>query len=377
MSTVESETLEAQRTLSLGYWAGIRTIYGLEMRQRLRGRAWYIMLLVWLVIIGLVFMLASVTMSAMPGSSGPVLFELIVGFVLFFGLLLAPGLSANAINGDRTAGTLAILQITLLSPGQILWGKWLASWVASLGFLVVSAPFIFWALALGGVNPAEAFVSLLMLAVELGLVCALGVGISALAGRPLFSIVTTYMVVAALALGTLIAFGLSFTLVEEKNVQVTQSYPDYSNQSLDGNGFPIDEEVECITETVRMSVWHSERIAWLLAANPFVLVADSVPYNRDSDEPEDDMYGPGYRAPGLMESISQQVRLAQAGPDYNVTCEESQFFGGSGRDIENEPFPIWPLGLALQGGLAGLVLWLGRRKLVTPVRRLATGTRIA
>ena len=72
------------------------------------------------------------------------------------------------------------------------------------------------ALALGGVNPLEAFVSLLVLAIELGLVCALGVGISALAGRPLFSIVTTYMMVALLCIGTLIAFGLSMSLVIEE-----------------------------------------------------------------------------------------------------------------------------------------------------------------
>ena len=65
------------------------------------------------------------------------MFELVVGFVLFFGLLVAPALSANAITGDRAAGTLAILQNTLLTPGQLLWGKWLAAWVASLAFLVV------------------------------------------------------------------------------------------------------------------------------------------------------------------------------------------------------------------------------------------------
>ncbi|GAB3536622.1 ABC transporter permease subunit [Arthrobacter tecti] len=375
---MSTQIVEETRAGSLGYVAGIRTVFGLEMRQRLRGRAWYIMLLVWFVVIGLVFMLATLTISAStPNSSGPILFEMIVGFVLFFGLLVAPGLSANAINGDRAAGTLAILQVTLLTPGQILWGKWLASWVASLGFLVLSTPFIFWALALGGVNPVEAFVSLIMLAIELGLVCALGVGISALAGRPLFSIVATYMMVALLGLGTLIAFALSFSLVEEKNVQVTRSYPDYSSQSFGPDGVPDEDEVECITEEVTTSVWHSQRIAWLLAANPFVLVADAVPYDRGSDEPETGVYGPTYRMPGVMESISQQVRVAQAGPDYNVTCEESQFFGGSGRDIENEPFPIWPLGLALQGALAGGLLYLGRRKLVTPVRRLAQGTRIA
>ncbi|MFJ6279097.1 ABC-type transport system involved in multi-copper enzyme maturation, permease component [Arthrobacter subterraneus] len=373
---MSTDTVEGSRTHSLGYVAGVRTVFGLEMKQRLRGRAWYIMMAVWFLVIGLVFLLATLTTAAMD-SAGPFLFDLVVGFVLFFGLLVAPGLSANAINGDRTGGTLAILQVTLLRPGQILWGKWLASWVASLGFLALSSPFIFWALALGGVNPLEAIVSLAVLALELGLVCALGVGISALAGRPLFSIVTTYMMVALLGLGTLIAFGLSMSLVMEEDVQVTQSFYDYPREAIESGRMLTEEDLECLTNQVIMPVWHTERTAWLLAANPFVIVADAVPYDRDSLQSEPDSLGNTYRTPGVMESISAQVRLAQAGPDYEVTCEEAQFFGPGSRDIEKEPLPIWPLGLVLQGGLAAAVLWAGRRRLVTPVRRLARGTRIA
>jgi ABC-type transport system involved in multi-copper enzyme maturation permease subunit len=373
---MSTHMVEESRTQTLGYAAGVRTIFGLEMKQRLRGRAWYIMLAVWFLVIGLVFLLAALTTAA-TDSAGPVLFDLVVGFVLFFGLLVAPGLSANAINGDRAGGTLAILQVTLLRPGQILWGKWLASWVASLGFLALSSPFIFWALALGGVNPLEAFVSLLVLALELGLVCALGVGISALAGRPLFSIVTTYMMVALLGLGTLITFGLSMSLVMEEDARVTQSFYDYPREAIESGQILTEDDLECVTNEVIMPVWHTERTAWLLAANPFVIVADAVPYDRGADDQPTGGFNANYRAPGVMESISEQVRMAQAGPDFDVTCDEAQSFGPGSRDIESEPLPIWPLGLALQGALAGVVLWAGRRKLVTPVRRLARGTRIA
>lgn len=365
----------ASSDLVLTYWGGVKAVFGLEMRQRLRARAWYIMLVVWFFVIGLVFLLASLTTAATFGT-GAILFDLVVGFVLFFGLLVAPGLSANAVNGDRAAGTLAILQITLLTPGQILWGKWLASWVASLAFLLVSTPFIFWALALGGVNPAEAFVSLLMLSIELGIVSAIGIGISALANRPLFSIVTTYMVVALLGIGTLITFGLSYALVEEENVEVTYSYMDYPPGTDFSAEVPPSEEMECITRTQIQTVHHTERTAWLLAANPFVIVADSVPYSRGGDfgQVSTPMSPGGYVQPGVMEGISEGVRLLQAGPDYEITCEEAQGFG---RDLPEGGFPIWPLGLVLQSVLAGILLWLGRGKLATPARRLAQGTRIA
>ncbi|MBE0008233.1 MULTISPECIES: ABC transporter permease [unclassified Arthrobacter] len=378
MSTSTTEqpgSTGASTDLTLSYWNGVKAVFGLEMRQRLRARAWYIMLVIWFFVIGLVFLLASVTTAATEGS-GAILFDLVVGFVLFFGLLVAPGLSANAVNGDRAAGTLAILQITLLTPGQILWGKWLASWVASLAFLLVSSPFIFWALALGGVNPAEAFTSLLMLSVELGIVSAIGIGISALANRPLFSIVTTYMVVALLGIGTLITFGLSYALVDEENVEVTYSYLDYPPGTDFSAPIPASVELECVTRTQLQTVHHTDRTTWLLAANPFVIVADSVPYSRGGDfgQVSQPANPDVYVQPGIMEGISVGVRLLQAGPDYETTCEEAQGFG---RDLPDDSFPIWPLGLVLQSALAGGLLWLGRGKLATPARRLAQGTRIA
>ena len=359
----------------LPLWSAVRTVFSLEMRQRLRGRGWYWMLGIWFTVIALIFVLGTAFLGATDNEGG-VLFDLVVGFILLFGLLVAPGLSANAVNGDRAGGTLAILQVTLLTPGQLLAGKWLASWVASLAFLVLSSPFIFWALALGGVNAAEALVSLVMLAVELGVVCAIGVGVSALANRPLFSIVSTYMLVALLAIGTVIVFGLSTTLVMEERT-VRSSYYTYPESSLDSMGVPEEgAEAVCQSQTYTADLPDTQYIAWLLAANPFVVVADAVPYSlpdMEADPAPGGMVPGGYYAPGVMETVSQGVRSAQAGPDLEVTCEESM----SGRQPLPQGVPIWPLGLGLQLLLAGALLLIGRRKLTMPARRLAQGTRIA
>lgn len=381
MSTVTepSTPQPAQTATRLSFRTAVRTVFVLEMKQRLRGRGWYWMLGVWFVVIAFIFVLATGVLEATDNEGG-ILFDLIVGFVLFFGLLVSPGLSANAVNGDRAGGTLAILQVTLLTPGQLLLGKWLASWVGSLAFLIASSPFIFWALALGGVNAQEAVVSLLMLAVELGVVCAIGVGVSALANRPLFSIVTTYMLVALLAIGTLIVFGLSSMLVMEERTMTT-SYYTYPESSLDEMGVPEPQaEMECITQTYQTQVPRTEYITWILAANPFVVVADAVPYTTEG-LPEDsgtemgygEPVGGSYYSPGVMETISQGVRAAQAGPDFEQTCEESQ------QALRPLPqgTPIWPLGLGVQVALAAGLLLLARRKLTTPARRLSQGTRIA
>ncbi|THJ65800.1 hypothetical protein E8P82_10975 [Arthrobacter echini] len=379
MSTVtEPSTPQPVRAATrLSHGAAVRSVFSLEMRQRLRGRAWYWMLGIWFVVIGVIFVLGLGTLDP-AGNEGGILFDLIVGFVLFFGLLVAPGLSANAVNGDRAGGTLAILQVTLLSPGQLLLGKWLASWVGSLAFLVLSAPFIFWALTLGGVDVSEALVSLLMLAVELGVLCAIGVGISALADRPLFSIVSTYMVVALLTVGTLIVFGLSSALVTEEETTTT-SYYDYPQSAFQDDGMiDPDAERECTTQTYVAPVVHTEYIAWLLAANPFVVVADAVPYDLPDpstfdDEPDSFGYVGNYYSPGVMEMASQLVRAAQEGPDLDVTCEEAE---AAFMPISQQT-PIWPLGLGIQVVLAGVLLLVGRRRLTMPARRLARGTRIA
>lgn len=351
-----STSLSPQRA-ELGYITGVRTVFGLEMKQRLRSRGWYVLLAVWFVVIGLVAAFTAWLAGEEPGT-GQVLFELMVAFVLFFGLLVAPALSANAVNGDRAAGTLAVLQVTLLRPGQLLAGKWLASWVASLGFLAASVPFLLWALALGGVDPANAAVSLLMLGVELAVVSALGVAVSTLANRPLFSIVVTYMLVALLSIGTVIAFGLSMPLVRGTVQANMPVWEEPYLQPADG-----DPGFTCAGSLFEADVYHTDRTAWLLAANPFVVLADALPYSS------------GDTTGGPLEGIGEAVRYAQAGAESSGP----QCINGEARAYTppSASFPIWPLGLAVQFAGAALVLVLAWRRLRTPARRLAAGTRIA
>lgn len=357
-----------------GYIAGIRDVVVLELKQRLRSRGWYIMLAIWFVLTGLVTWLTWGSWNASRAMQpdfegtmaevgpGAMIFEVVLAFVLLFALLVAPALSANAINGDRAGGTLAILQVTLLRPGQILWGKFFASWAAALAFLVASAPFLVAGVALGGLTPGHVLVSLLMLALEVGVVCAIGVGISALAGRPLFSIVVTYLAVAALTVGTLIAFGLGAGLSQGTVLANQQQYRPY--QPL-GNE-PAMPEYTCAGPLRELPVVRTERVAWLLAMNPYVVVADAIPYG---DRPSQGWYP----TTGAIEGISQGARTALAGPDETYPCAN----GEVKPHYVARSTPLWPLGFGLQLALSGLLLWLGWRSLRTPAHRLARGTRIA
>ncbi|PYI69566.1 hypothetical protein CVV68_00145 [Arthrobacter livingstonensis] len=375
------------------YWEGISAVVALEVRQRLRSRGWYILLAIWVVVIGFVTALTwsswKVQVQAQgdfgvvaPGAAGQapgsLIFEIVLAFVLLFGLLVAPAFSANAVNGDRAGGTLAILQVTLLRPGQILWGKFLASWLAGLAFLVVSIPFLLFGFLQGGLGMGHILVALLMMAVELGVVCAIGVGISALASRPLFSIVVTYLVVAALGVGTLIAFGLG-SLVSQGTVQANQAYykNTYVQEGSGGSdpapGYPEmpsgitdqNNDYACYGPLTEQQAVRSDRVAWLLGMNPFVVVADAIPYPDRSTQ--------GSYSQGVFESISQGARYVQAGPDATYQCA-----GGKITPLYlGQKAPLWPLGLGLQLALTAGILALGWRALRTPAGRLPKGTRVA
>ncbi len=76
---------------------------------------------------------------------------------------------------------------------------------------------------------------------------------------------------------------------------------------------------------------------------------------------------------GAIENISQGAGRAVAGPEETYPCANGQV-----KPLYlSQTTPLWPLGLALQLALAGLLLSLGWRALRTPAHRLARGTRIA
>ncbi|MCA1006806.1 ABC transporter permease [Rhodococcus hoagii] len=344
MTTTQPTTIRP----TLGYVDGVLTVFGLEFRQRLRTRGWYVLLVVWFALICGVTALGQAADNS-AGMAGQFLFELVVGFVLLFALLVVPAMSANSISGDRAAGTLAILQGTLLSPGQLLWGKWLAAWVASLAFLAAAVPALVWAVLSGGVQVASLPVFVVMVALELGLMCAIGIGISARSHRPLFAVAATYLLVAAFTVGTPIAFGLSSALAREelRVPSVVGWEPD------DHGGRYVCSE----TETTKRTILHTERTAWLLSANPFVIVSDAVP-----EPPEDSV--------GVMGSLSESVRDAQRGGLGDVPCLTESTV------TTTRPGPIWPLGVGIQAAMAAVMLAAGHRRLRTPIGKLPSGMRV-
>ncbi|WP_225752839.1 ABC transporter permease [Actinotalea sp. Marseille-Q4924] len=362
-------------------WAGVRTVATLELRQRVRSTRWIVSLVVFGVVVGVVTTLTFFVarqmvddMGADPtvdATAGRTMFGFIVFFVLFLGLLVSPTLSATSINGDRSNGTLATLQVTLLSPAEIVLGKLLASWVASLAFLAVSVPFIVWAFATGGTAFVGLVTTVLLLAVVLAVVCAIGLGFSALTARTAGSAVLTYVAIAGLTVVSLIVFGLSVPLVSgEERVQVrTERWAPGRDITFDENGRP-SEEIPCELGEEERYVTHTERTWWLLAVNPFVVVADALPPAADDTQIADPMTG-----------IRYGVRLARLGAQEPLDeCWSSQDWQERERESRERADAlgaVWPWGLVfnLLLGAAGVVLAV--RRLTIPQAKLPRGTRVA
>ena len=232
---------------------------------------------------------------------------------------------AAAVEGDRERGTLATLQVTRLSAAEIALGKLLAGWGVGLAALALTLPFVGWAVAEGGMTPLRTFVVLLVVALLIGVVCAVSLGLSALLARSITSALLSYVAVFALTVGTVVAFGLSAGVIGG--------------------------------DRGTSKVW------WMLAPNPFVVLADATP---KLPPVLDERGHPVPQPTDPLGELGRSVRQMRA-PDYY--------------DYEGEhhadPGPVWPYGLTFDLLLGAGAVWVTARQLRTPAERLPRGVRVA
>ncbi len=350
--------------------SGVRTVARLELQQRTRSSRWPIVLGVWFLVIAGVSVLTHQTVNDPDIGSGPAQYDIVMFIVLGLGMLIMPSLTATSVNGDREHGVLATLQTTLLTAGDIALGKLVASVGIATAFLVTALPFLVWAWAVGGISFGRILLSMLVLVLVLSVVCALGLMFSTLAARPVASAVLTYLATSTLVFGTLIVFGLSYFLVDTTEEVQVRGIPE---------SFYIDQPREptvadCVMYTRTQTVNHTERIWWLLAVNPFVVVADAAPTEVDTRQ--------GYAGPTPMRYISIGVRSARAGDDGSVRDEcYVDPNTAQGDPAQERPAdiagPVWPYGLSFLVLVGVGAMAVARARLRTPVRRLPNGTRIA
>ncbi len=327
---------------------GIMTVAGLEFRLRLRTGKWRLLLLIWfLILLGIASLIRASIRPELFGVqdidyTGSIMFGGLMLVVLALALLIAPTLSAQSVNGDRERGTLAPLQITGLTSWHLTLGKLAASWGTGVVFLLVTVPLTVWAMVEGGLGLGRVLVVYLVMALLIGVVCALSLALSALLSRTTTSSVLSYLMVFALTAGTGLLFALGIGITSEE---------------VDGGDFSYSEP-------------HPEKVWWLLAPNPFVILADSAPYPPETTItlPDGEVVGVNQDA-DLLGGLSRGVRTLRVAP------EDKPPFDASGEAETGAP--VWPVGLGVQLVLAAAALVLTERRLRTPSGTLPKGQRVA
>jgi ABC-2 type transport system permease protein len=349
--------------------SGLAVVLALELRQRVRGTGWYVLLGIFAALVALVTFTLWFSLGAQDeqssGLAGRGIFSTLIYFVLLLGTLVAPALSGNAINGDRDAGTLATTQVTLVTTWQLVLGKFLAAWIAALAFLAAAVPFLVFGVASGGVRLDTIIVSVLVLAFELGVIDAIGVGLSGVLSKPLFSIVVTYLAVAAISIGSLIGFGLA-GLADQSEARVT-----YIAFDPDINPEGTEPGVCAPPVTSTSSVPRFDHYWGILVANPYVVLADASPALFDEHGSVQDLFG----------TIKVGVRSAQLPPDLDRVIDDCQGLHAdaqrTAKQIIESTVPGWFVGLTIHLAMAAMALvgaWFRTR---TPAKRLTRGSRIA
>ena len=350
--------------------SGIATVARQEFRLRIRAGRWKALLAsFFLVLLVFTVLLRGAMSNLAPDElpyTGTVLFGGLALFVLGLALLVVPALAAQSVNGDRERGTLATLQVTRLSAGEIVLGKFVAAWGTALVFLALTLPLVAYAMTQGGVPFGRVVVVVLVLALLLGTVCAVSLLLSAVLSRTTTSGVLAYLSVFALAVGTLIVFGL-VTAVTAEQKTVT-----YENDCAD-----LPPDVGCVegTQSYETTQARTDRTWWLLAPNPFVVLADAAPQLPAEPERYDDV-GTTVQARDLdpLGTIGRAVRDLRRAPGTDDVDG-----GLIGQEQVERPRPpaVWPTGLAIDVLLGIGALVLTERRLRTPTRTLPKGQRVA
>lgn len=348
---------------------GVLTVARLEFRLRIRAGRWRWLVGAWfLVLAGITWLVRNAAVQPNlvgvedPGrrTLGAVMFGVVVLVVLALALLVAPALAAQSVNGDRERGTLATLQVTRLRAGEIALGKLVASWGTALVFLAVTLPLALWCYLEGGLSLIRVLAVYLVTALLLGVVCAISLGLSALLARSTTSGVLAYLTVFALAAGTAILFGL-----------VTAT----TQQQVTGISRQCDEDGKnCTTSSYETTLARPDRTWWLVAPNPFAVLADSAPagpVHRIRLPNGDEVEEPA--SVDVLGSLSRSLHQIRATP----IAQQNEFGTTFGVPDGVTGGPVWPLGLGIDLALAAGAMWIATVRLRTPTTRLARGQRIA
>lgn len=186
-----------------------------ELRGRMRGARAFIVLTIYLGLLGAFSSLIYVAVSESAtrvsgqvnvGEIGRTLFGGVVAIEMLLVSFIAPAFTSGAISGEREHQTYDLLRTTLLPSHSLVWGKLVSALSFVLLLLLAAIPLQSIAFFFGGVAETEVILSFVILTATALLFSTIGLYFSARSSRTLSASVLTY------ALATFIMFGLPIVL---------------------------------------------------------------------------------------------------------------------------------------------------------------------
>jgi hypothetical protein len=135
-----------------------------------------------------------------------------MSWLLFLATLLMSLVTADSITRERREGTLGLLLLTDLTPGEIVWGKMLSCGLTSFLVLLGALPALMFPVLAGGVTGSEAALIGLGLLNTLFVALAAGLWMSTVFRERRYAVPATLGLVAALAFGPEVLGGSYFGL---------------------------------------------------------------------------------------------------------------------------------------------------------------------
>ncbi len=243
----------------------VNPVLARELRQRVRSRRANVVLTGYLTLLSaavglLVWGLQQdrAEGTAVTQGTGQTLFGTLLFGILGLVCFIVPGVAAGAVAGERERLTLVPLQVTLLTPGQVLRGKLLASLAFTTLLLVATLPLLAVAYVLGGVSVPEIAGGLLLVLASAAFLGVISIWASTLLRRVQRATVVSYGLVGLLVLGTPVAYGVQV-------VATGQLAPAEARDGFSGS-----------------QRWES---LLLVAPNPFLVTADALGHSTDGEGP--------------------------------------------------------------------------------------------
>ena len=193
-----------------------------ELRQRMRERRGWLLPSLYLVVLSAVVAFAYyVTTSERPWSApaqgstvGVTLFLVLAYAQLAVLLLMAPIFSSGSITIEKEQKTLAGLLTSLLTSGEIWWGKFVSSLLFVLLLLITSLPVLSMAFGFGGIGIWEVFSATVTTVLILATTSAIGLYCSSAFQKSIHATAVTYAVMLTMSVVTAILFFLRISMLE-------------------------------------------------------------------------------------------------------------------------------------------------------------------